>query len=71
MQRANSVQGSIQLITLVIPCTVMKVRVLPGAKRKLFDLSAFKELPYLLFTLGGVIGFAGLYGRSKSKSMSC
>jgi len=64
MRLLTGVQGFIQLITLVIPCTVMKVRVLPPAKRKLFDLSAFKELPYLLFTLGGVIGFAGLYGKS-------
>lgn len=39
----------------------MRVRVLPGAKRKLIDWAAFKEMPYTLFTIGGVIGFAGLY----------
>lgn len=60
---ATRVIGFMQLATLVIPCTVMKVRMLPAAKRKLFDWAAFKEVPYLLFTLGGTIGFAGLYSK--------
>jgi hypothetical protein len=66
---ATRVIGFIQIATLIIPCTVMKVRVLPPAKRKLFDWSAFKEMPYLLFTIGGVIGFAGLYGLSFSSPL--
>jgi len=60
---ATRVIGFMQLVTLVVPCTVMKVRMLPAAKRKLFDWAAFKEVPYTLFTLGGTIGFAGLYSK--------
>lgn len=39
----------------------MKVRVLPASKRKLLDLAAFTELPYLFYVIGGALGFAGLY----------
>jgi len=53
--------GFIMLATFVIPNTVMKVRVLPAKKRPLVDMSAFKQLSYMLFTIGGVLGFLGLY----------
>lgn len=53
--------GFIMLLTLLIPNTVMRVRVLPTTKRPLIDTSAFTQPSYMLFALGGLIGFLGLY----------
>ena len=39
----------------------MKVRVLPASRRKIIDWSAFREPPYMLFLIGGFLGFMGLY----------
>jgi len=39
----------------------MKVRVLPPAKRRLFMLSAWKDPPYTIFTVGLILGFTGFY----------
>ena len=55
------VLGFIMLATLIIPNTVIKVRVLPASKRKLFDAKALTEPAYLLFVLGGLVTFLGLY----------
>ena len=49
------------LVSLLIPLTVMYPRVLPPAKRALWDPTAFKDLPYAIFTLSVLIGFMGLY----------
>lgn len=51
----------IMLGTLCISLAVMKVRVVPKQKRALFQLSAFKELPFTFFSLGLFFGFMGLY----------
>lgn len=48
-----------ELGTLLFPNLVMKVRVLPASRRRLLDLSAFKELPYILTVLGFFTGFMG------------
>ncbi|OCK86333.1 MFS general substrate transporter [Lepidopterella palustris CBS 459.81] len=53
--------GFIILATILVPNTVMKVRVLPAQKRAILDLPAFKEIPYTVFIIGGFIGFMGLY----------
>jgi len=53
--------GFLMLGTLVLPNTVMRMRVLPAQRRALLDLPAFKELPYTAFVFGGFIGFMGLY----------
>lgn len=58
---ATRVIGFIMLSTLIIANVVMKVRVLPVARRKVIDLPAFKELQYTLFVAGGFITFMGLY----------
>ncbi|KAF2086791.1 MFS general substrate transporter [Saccharata proteae CBS 121410] len=58
---ATRVIGFIILVTLAVPNLVMKVRVRPSSRRKMVDLPAFKEPPYLLFVLGGLVGFMGLY----------
>jgi predicted MFS family arabinose efflux permease len=47
--------------TLSISMLVMKVRVQPKQKRKIFDMSALKELPFMLFSAGGFFIFMGLY----------
>ena len=48
--------GFMALALLAIPCVVMKMRVKPAAKRKLFDLSAFKEPAYACFAMGCFLG---------------
>lgn len=49
---ATRVLGFIALGTLVLPCTTMQLRVLPAAKRSLVDVSAFKDVPWVLMTVG-------------------
>ncbi|KAI0950722.1 hypothetical protein AcW1_007958 [Taiwanofungus camphoratus] len=58
---ATRVIGFIALGTLAICFVIMKRRVSPPARRQLLDLSAWKEGPYTLFTLGVFLGFMGLY----------
>ncbi|GAB7362043.1 hypothetical protein MBLNU230_g2077t1 [Neophaeotheca triangularis] len=58
---ATRVIGFIALGTLGIANAVMRVRILPASRRKLLDLSAFKEPPYVLFVAGCFLGFMGLY----------
>lgn len=53
--------GFITLITLIVPNIVMKPRVLPASKRALIDWTAFKDVPFMVFTLGSFIGFMGLF----------
>ncbi len=53
--------GFIILVTLAIPLAVIKVRVIPASKRKLVDWSALTEPAYVLFIVGGMITFLGLY----------
>ena len=49
------------LATLAISLGVMKVRVVPSQKRSLLQLSAFKEPPFTIFSIGLFFGFVGLY----------
>jgi len=44
--------GFIALAGLTLSNMVMKVRMLPAARRNIIDWSAFMEVPYYLFTLG-------------------
>ena len=53
--------GFTSLATLLIPIFIMKMRVKPGRIRSLIDWSAFRDLHYLLFVFGCLIGFLGLY----------
>lgn len=53
--------GFTALATLLIPIFVMKMRVKPPKVRSIIDWTAFTDLPYMLFTLGCIIGFIGLY----------
>ncbi|EIW74274.1 MFS general substrate transporter [Coniophora puteana RWD-64-598 SS2] len=55
--------GFIALGTQLIALAVMRQRVVPktNQRRALFDLSAFKNVPFLLFSFGCFMGFMGLY----------
>ncbi|KAB8556635.1 hypothetical protein FH972_025671 [Carpinus fangiana] len=53
--------GFMVLVTLAVPNIVLKMRVKPGAKRALVDWTAFREAPFVVYTLGSTIGFCGLY----------
>lgn len=43
---ATRVIGFLVLATLLVPITLMKVRILPPKKRDLWDLQAFREPQY-------------------------
>ena len=58
---ATRVLGFIALATLAVSNIVLRVRVLPAARRKFFEFVAWKELPYLFFNLGSFFAFFGLY----------
>ena len=49
------------LATLMAPILSMRMRVKPSAARRLFDSTAWKEIPYLLFAFSSFFGFLGLY----------
>ncbi|KAI5462806.1 major facilitator superfamily domain-containing protein [Mariannaea sp. PMI_226] len=51
----------IVLATLIWPFIVMKPRSIPGKKRTLLDLAAFKDLSFTLFSLSLFFTFVGLY----------
>ncbi|KAL2859228.1 major facilitator superfamily domain-containing protein [Aspergillus pseudodeflectus] len=53
--------GFIALGTLLVPIAIMKQRVKPPKARALIDWSAFTDVPYMTFVLGGLIAFMGLF----------
>jgi hypothetical protein len=58
---ATRVLALITLVTLTVPVAVMRMRVVPKARRALVDLSAFRDAPFVLFTVGCFFIFMGLY----------
>ena len=58
---AVRVLGFMTLATLLVPIFVMRTRVQPAKVRALIDTSAFTDLPFIIFVIGGMIGFIGLY----------
>ena len=54
--------GFISLVTIWFSVAVMKPRYLPKGRRKMVDVSAFWEAPYLLFCFAMFFGFIGFYG---------
>lgn len=53
--------GFIAIVTLAIPCAVIKPRARPAGRRKVFDTSILKELPFSLMNLATFFGFVGQY----------
>ena len=51
----------IALGTLAIALAVLRVRIRPPKRRLLFDVAAFKEPPFTLFTAGVFFGLMGVY----------
>lgn len=49
----------IALATFVAPVAVMKMRVRPPKPRAIVDWSAFRDVPFMIFTLGVLIVFIG------------
>ena len=58
---ATRVLGFVALATLITANLAFKVRVKPTSRRKILDLPAWKEPPYLLYNLGAFLTFIGLY----------
>jgi MFS family permease len=58
---AVRVLGFLALATLLVPIFVMKQRVKPPRVRALVDATVFKDIPFILFVVGAMIGFVGLY----------
>lgn len=48
-------------VTLGISNVVLHQPTMPQAKRAFFDQSAFKDVPYILFVLGCMLSFLGIY----------
>nr|POE60624.1 aspyridones efflux protein apdf [Quercus suber] len=53
--------GFTALATLIIPVSLMKMRVKPGRVRSIIDWSAFTDWPFVIFVLACIIGFLSLY----------
>ena len=49
------------LATSAIYLAGMRKRLQPSTKRRLINMNAFKELPFLFFNLGTFFGFMGIY----------
>jgi predicted MFS family arabinose efflux permease len=58
---ATRVIGLITLVTLGFVNVVVRQRILSTTRRKLFDISALREAPFMLCTMGFFFGFIGLY----------
>ncbi|KAI1618426.1 MFS transporter, MCP family, solute carrier family 16, member 10 [Exophiala viscosa] len=56
---ATRVLGFLTVATISISISVMKPRLMPASKRKLVDLSAFKEPEYCFFVCAVFFGFIG------------
>lgn len=58
---ATRVIAFLMLGMFLVCIAVMRVRVLPPQKRRLFELQAFREIPFTMFSVGEFFGFMGLY----------
>lgn len=53
--------GLIAILTLAIPCIVIKPRAKPPGRRKIFNVEILKDLPFNLMNLATFFGFVGQY----------
>ncbi len=53
--------GFLSLGTMIFLLFLMRTRLPPRKTGPLIELSAFKEVPYLLFAIGKSLCFLGLY----------
>lgn len=59
--RTVRIMGFIVLVTLVFPVIFMKARLSPASRRRIVDLAAWQEVPYLMFGIGVFLIFMGFY----------
>ncbi|KAI8624058.1 MFS general substrate transporter [Xylariaceae sp. FL1651] len=57
---AVRVLGFIVLGTLLIPLSVMRMRVVPRKSRSFIDWSAFRDIQFMFFVIATLIGFIGI-----------
>ena len=55
------VLGFVAITTLAVPILYMRQRSKPPTKRKLIDFGAWREAPFILFSIAQFFSFAGLY----------
>ncbi|KAF2718483.1 MFS general substrate transporter, partial [Polychaeton citri CBS 116435] len=58
---AVRVIGFIAIVTLAIPCAVIRPRAKAPGKRKIFDVQILKELPFEVLNIATFFGFVGQY----------
>lgn len=58
---ATRIMAFTVLATLSVPLLFMKMRVKPAKPRDILDWAAFTDWPYVVFTLGTMVGFTGMY----------
>ena len=58
---ATRIIGFVQLATLAVPIATVRMRVTPPKVRSMIDWSAFREVPWLLYTISCFIVLMGLY----------
>ena len=58
---ATRIIGFLCFATILISLSTMRIRIPPREKRKLYQLSAFKEPAYCIFTAAMFMGFLGFY----------
>jgi MFS family permease len=58
---STRILGFTSLVTLIIPLTVLEMRVKPTAVRSLVDWTAFTDGPFMAYVVGTFFGFTGCY----------
>ncbi|EME42369.1 MFS transporter-like protein [Dothistroma septosporum NZE10] len=58
---AVRIVGFIAILTLAIPCIVIKPRAKPPGRRKIFDASILAEIPFEFMNVATFFGFIGQY----------
>ena len=58
---AMRIMGFFTLSTLTVAALILRPRVMPTGKRSLLEPQAFRDPPYLLFSIGLFLIFVGLY----------
>ncbi|KAL8948323.1 MAG: hypothetical protein Q9222_005484 [Ikaeria aurantiellina] len=59
---ATRVMGVLAFVTLLVPVLIMRDRGIPKRRRKLIDSTAFRDAPYLLFSMAMFFADTGFFG---------
>ncbi|KAF7929185.1 uncharacterized protein EAE98_005104 [Botrytis deweyae] len=58
---ATRIIAFVMLALFIVPLAVMKQRIQPATRRKLYNANSFRDKPFLVFCLGTFFGFMGIY----------